>query len=116
TELSAEQVFWSKNSVNFEKPNLSTRPTQVEVPKELPKAVEQHHVESKGFQVNMNKVLNENERLLEQAIRKDIVNIVVTSTVNNAYEPVHECEKCVKLETELQKDFIKRESYDKLFK
>nr|GEX03849.1 retrovirus-related Pol polyprotein from transposon TNT 1-94 [Tanacetum cinerariifolium] len=40
----------------------------------------------------------------------------MTSTVNNAYEPVHECERCVKLETELQKDFIKREIYDKLFK
>nr|GEW69687.1 hypothetical protein [Tanacetum cinerariifolium] len=36
-ELSAEQVFWSLNSVNSEEPNLSTRPTQVEVPKELPK-------------------------------------------------------------------------------
>nr|GEW65679.1 retrovirus-related Pol polyprotein from transposon TNT 1-94 [Tanacetum cinerariifolium] len=57
----------------------------------------------------MNKVLNENERLLEQVISKDIVNMVVNSTMNNAYEPVHECERCVKLETELQKDFIKRE-------
>nr|GEV69184.1 hypothetical protein [Tanacetum cinerariifolium] len=37
TELSAEQVFWSQNSVNSEEPNISTRPTQVEVPKELPK-------------------------------------------------------------------------------
>nr|GFC49505.1 hypothetical protein [Tanacetum cinerariifolium] len=37
TELSAEQVFWSRNSVNSEEPNLSIRPTQVEVPKELPK-------------------------------------------------------------------------------
>nr|GEW30807.1 retrovirus-related Pol polyprotein from transposon TNT 1-94 [Tanacetum cinerariifolium] len=37
TELSAEQVFWSQNSVNSEEPNLSTRPTQVEVPKEFPK-------------------------------------------------------------------------------
>nr|GEU90874.1 hypothetical protein [Tanacetum cinerariifolium] len=37
TELSAEQVFWSQNSVNSEEPNPSTRPTQVEVPKELPK-------------------------------------------------------------------------------
>nr|GEY04753.1 hypothetical protein [Tanacetum cinerariifolium] len=38
TELSAEQVFWSQNSVNSvnsEEPNLFTRPTQVEVPKEL---------------------------------------------------------------------------------
>nr|GEX51399.1 hypothetical protein [Tanacetum cinerariifolium] len=199
TELSAEQVFWSQNSVNSDEPNLSTRPTQVEVPKELPKlsmvnislkklkqhlasfdvvvkerttvtaitkgtwgfehikscfrdeiipfqkalkdlfnsfdqffidelsevqnvfyqmkhAVEQHRVESKGFQVKMNKVLNKNERLLEQAISKDIVNIVVAFSVNNACEPVHECERCVKLETKLHKDFIKRESYDKLFK
>nr|GEX20780.1 hypothetical protein [Tanacetum cinerariifolium] len=35
TELSAEQVFWSQNLVNSEESNLSTRPTQVEVPKEL---------------------------------------------------------------------------------
>nr|GEU53652.1 retrovirus-related Pol polyprotein from transposon TNT 1-94 [Tanacetum cinerariifolium] len=83
---------------------------------QMKQAVEQHRVESKTFQDKMNKVLNENERLLEQVIRKDVVNIVVTSTVNNAYESVHECERFVKLETELQKDFIKREIYDKSFK
>nr|GEX84519.1 hypothetical protein [Tanacetum cinerariifolium] len=114
--MSEKKVNTKPNFVNFEEPNLSTKPTQVEVPKELPKAIEQHRVESKGFQAKMNKVLNENERLLKQAISKDIVNIVVTATMNNAYKPVHACEKCVKLETELQKDFIKRESYDKLFK
>nr|GEW68558.1 hypothetical protein [Tanacetum cinerariifolium] len=134
--LKEKESLKQTNFVNSREPNLSTRPTQVEVPKELPKvsmvntslkklkhhlasfdvAIEQHHVELKGFQVKMNKVLNENERLLEQAISKDIVNKVVTCTVNNAYEPVHECERCAKLETELQKDFIKRESYDKLFK
>nr|GFB25254.1 hypothetical protein [Tanacetum cinerariifolium] len=37
TELSAEQVFWSLNSVHSEESNLSSRPTIVEVPKELPK-------------------------------------------------------------------------------
>nr|GFA62761.1 hypothetical protein [Tanacetum cinerariifolium] len=37
TELSAEQAFWSQNSRNSEEPNLSTRTTIVEVPKELPK-------------------------------------------------------------------------------
>nr|GFA46777.1 hypothetical protein [Tanacetum cinerariifolium] len=37
TGLSAEQVFWSQNSVHSEEPNLSTRPTILEVPKELPK-------------------------------------------------------------------------------
>nr|GEZ58917.1 hypothetical protein [Tanacetum cinerariifolium] len=82
----------------------------------MKQAVEQHRVVSKRFQAKMNKVLNENERLLEQVISKDIVNMVVNSTMNNAYEPAHECERHVKLETELQKDFIKREIYNKLFK
>nr|GEX86886.1 retrovirus-related Pol polyprotein from transposon TNT 1-94 [Tanacetum cinerariifolium] len=165
----------AENSMNFEEPNLSTRPTQVKVPKELPKvsmvnsslkklkyhlasfdvvvkerttataitegtwrfkhtkacfrdeiipfvkvlkdlfnsfdqflidelskvqnvfnqmkqAVEQHRVKSNRFQDKMKEVLNENEQLLEQAISKDIVNIVVTANVKNAYEPVNECE------------------------
>ncbi|GJU13368.1 hypothetical protein Tco_1135764 [Tanacetum coccineum] len=34
----------------------------------------------------MNQVLNENERLLEQVINKDIVNIILNSTVDNAFE------------------------------
>ncbi|GJW86169.1 hypothetical protein Tco_0161509 [Tanacetum coccineum] len=37
TEFSAEQAFWSQNSVNSLEPILSSRPTIVEVPKELPK-------------------------------------------------------------------------------
>nr|GEV96535.1 hypothetical protein [Tanacetum cinerariifolium] len=37
TELSAEQAFWSRYSVQSEEPNLSTSTTIVEVPKELPK-------------------------------------------------------------------------------
>ncbi|GJS32234.1 retrovirus-related pol polyprotein from transposon TNT 1-94 [Tanacetum coccineum] len=159
TELSAEQAFWSHNSVSSSEPDLSDRPTNVEVPKELPKvsmvntslkklkyhlanfdvvvkerttptaitegtwgfehtkacfrdeiipfvkalkdlfstfnqqlvdelaevqnvfyqmeqAVEQHHVESKTFEVKMNQALNENERLLEQVMSKDIVNLI----------------------------------------
>nr|GEW19695.1 retrovirus-related Pol polyprotein from transposon TNT 1-94 [Tanacetum cinerariifolium] len=104
---------------NSEEPNLSTRPTQVEVPKELPKvsmAVKQHRVESNRFQDKIKEVLNKNERLLEQAISKDIVNIAVTANVNNVYETVNECEKCATIEIELQNDFIKKEYYDKLFK
>ncbi|GJX55996.1 retrovirus-related pol polyprotein from transposon TNT 1-94 [Tanacetum coccineum] len=199
TELSAEQAFWSQNSVNSPEPILSSRPTIVEVPKELPKVsmvntslkklkhhlagfdvvvkerttptaitegswgfehtkacfrdeiipfvkslkelfntfnqylvdelsevqnffhkmeqtVEQHHLESKTFEVKMNQVLNENERLLEQVLSKDIVNIIVNSSVNIASVNVHECEKCLKLETELlnKKDFVEKEIYDKL--
>ncbi|GJU29613.1 hypothetical protein Tco_1173202 [Tanacetum coccineum] len=37
TELSAEQAFWKHNSVSSSEPDLFDRPTNVEVPKELPK-------------------------------------------------------------------------------
>ncbi|GJT57660.1 hypothetical protein Tco_0992714 [Tanacetum coccineum] len=105
----------------YEDPNPSCRPTKVKVPKELPKvsmAMEQHRLESKMFEVKMNQVLNENERILEQVINKDIVNIIMNSTVHNASVNLHECKKCLKLETELlnKKDFIEKETYDKLFR
>nr|GEU29591.1 putative reverse transcriptase domain-containing protein [Tanacetum cinerariifolium] len=118
TELSAEQALWSQNSMNSLDPSHSCTPTRVKVPKELPKAVKQHCLESKMFDIKMNQVLNENERLLEQIINNYIVNIVVNSSVDNAYVNVPECEKCLKLETELfnKKDFIKKETYDKLLR
>ncbi|GJX26128.1 retrovirus-related pol polyprotein from transposon TNT 1-94 [Tanacetum coccineum] len=73
----------------------------------MEQAVEQHRLESKTFEVKMNQVLNENERLLEQVISKDIVNIIMNYSVDNASVNVHECVKCLKLETELlnKKDF-----------
>ncbi|GJV97596.1 hypothetical protein Tco_1549173, partial [Tanacetum coccineum] len=158
------------NSINSSDPTLSSRPTKVEVQKELPKgsmvntslkklkhhlagfdvvvkerttataitegswgfehtkacfrdeiilfAVEQHRLESKTFKVKMNQVLNENERLLKQVINKDIVNIIMNSYVDNASVNVHECEKYLKLKTELlnKKDFVEKETYDKLFR
>ncbi|GKC26639.1 hypothetical protein Tco_1033933, partial [Tanacetum coccineum] len=64
----------------------------------------------------MNQVLNENERLLEQVLRKDIVNIIVNSSVDNSDVNLRECEKCLQLKTELQTDFVEKEIYDKLFK
>ncbi|GJZ96611.1 retrovirus-related pol polyprotein from transposon TNT 1-94 [Tanacetum coccineum] len=64
----------------------------------------------------MNQALKENERLLEQVMSKDIVNLIVNSSMDFASVNVHECEKCLKLETELQKDFVEKEIYDKLFK
>ncbi|GJV76799.1 retrovirus-related pol polyprotein from transposon TNT 1-94 [Tanacetum coccineum] len=173
TELSVEQAFWKHNSVNSSEPDLSDRPTNVEVPKnfkttptaitegtwgfehtkacfrdeiipfvkalkdlfstfnqqlvdelaevqnvfyQMEQAVEQHRVESKTFEVKMNQALNENERLLEQVMSKDIVNLIVNSSMDFASVNVHECEKYLKLETELQKDFVEKEIYDKLFK
>ncbi|GJU03626.1 retrovirus-related pol polyprotein from transposon TNT 1-94 [Tanacetum coccineum] len=84
----------------------------------MEQAVEQHRVESKTFEVKTNQVLNENKRLLEQVINKDIVNIIMNYSVDNVYVNVHECEMCLKLKTKLlnQKDFIEKEIYDKLFK
>nr|GEV35769.1 hypothetical protein [Tanacetum cinerariifolium] len=79
-------------------------------------AVEQHCVEKNKFQDKMNDVLKENEQLLEQAISADIVNIVVHANVNYACKTVNECERRVTIKTELQRDFIKRECYDTLFK
>ncbi|GJR64855.1 retrovirus-related pol polyprotein from transposon TNT 1-94 [Tanacetum coccineum] len=83
---------------------------------QMEQAVEQHRVESKTFEVKMNQALNENERLLEQVMSKDIVNLIVNSSMDFASVNVHECEKCLKLETELQKDFVEKEIYNKLFK
>ncbi|GKA83928.1 integrase, catalytic region, zinc finger, CCHC-type containing protein [Tanacetum coccineum] len=85
---------------------------------QMEQAVEQHRLESKTFEVKINQVLNKNERLLEQVINKDIVNIIMNSSVDIASKNMHKCEKCLKLETELlnKKDLIEKEIYDKLFK
>ncbi|GJV47108.1 hypothetical protein Tco_1437320 [Tanacetum coccineum] len=85
---------------------------------QMEQAVEQHRLESKIFEVKMNQFLNENERLLKQVINKDIVNIIMNSSVDNASVNVHECEKCLKLETGLlnKKDFFEKDIYDKLFR
>nr|GEW37938.1 retrotransposon protein, putative, unclassified [Tanacetum cinerariifolium] len=57
---------------------------------QMEQAVEQHRLESKTFEIKMNQVLNENERLLEQIINKDIVNIVMNPFVDNASVNMHE--------------------------
>ncbi|GJW89519.1 hypothetical protein Tco_0164859 [Tanacetum coccineum] len=85
---------------------------------QMEQAVEQHRLESRTFEVKMNQVLGENERLLEQAIDKDIVKTVVNLSVNANGENVTECQKCLELETELvkKKDFVDKETYDNLCK
>ncbi|GKE95502.1 hypothetical protein Tco_1580357 [Tanacetum coccineum] len=57
TELSVEQAFWSKNSINSLEPTLSSRPTKVKVPKELLKvsmvntSLKKHKYHLAGFDV-----------------------------------------------------------------
>ncbi|GKA50497.1 hypothetical protein Tco_0743570, partial [Tanacetum coccineum] len=83
----------------------------------MEQAVEQHRLESRNFEVKMNQVLSENERLLAQAIDNDIVKTVVNLSVNESGE-TNKCPKCLELKTELlnKKDFVDKETYDKLCK
>nr|GFB15091.1 hypothetical protein [Tanacetum cinerariifolium] len=77
-------------------------------------AVEQHRVEKNRFNV-----LKENERLLDQAISTDIVNIIMNANVNCACETVnefprkghdhHEKERIKSLSGNLKEEKIKRE-------
>nr|GEV00298.1 retrovirus-related Pol polyprotein from transposon TNT 1-94 [Tanacetum cinerariifolium] len=122
-ELSAEQAFWSWYSVQPKEPNLSVSTAIVEVPKELPKvsmvnsSLKKLKFHLASFDMGkMKNVLKDNDRLLEQAISLDIVNIVVHDHVNSAYKTVNVCECRVPIETELQKNFINKECYDTVFK
>ncbi|GJS86930.1 hypothetical protein Tco_0769566 [Tanacetum coccineum] len=117
TELSAEQTFWSQNSVNSPEPILSSRPTIVEVPKELPKvSMDLFNTFNQYLVDELSEVQNVFHQMEQAVEQHHIVNIIVNSSVNNASVNVHECEKCLQLETELQTDFIEKEIYDKLFK
>ncbi|GJS59074.1 retrovirus-related pol polyprotein from transposon TNT 1-94 [Tanacetum coccineum] len=56
----------------------------------MEQAVEQHRLESRTFDVKMNHVLSENERLLAQAIDKDIVKTVYCITLEADSQLNHE--------------------------
>nr|GEZ89708.1 putative ribonuclease H-like domain-containing protein [Tanacetum cinerariifolium] len=83
--------------------------------KQMEQVVEQHCVEKNKFQDKMKNVLKENDRLLTQALSVDIVNIIVHDNVKSACMNVDVCERCVTIESELKKDFIKKDCYDTLF-
>ncbi|GKE89133.1 hypothetical protein Tco_1566608 [Tanacetum coccineum] len=85
---------------------------------QMEQAVEQHRIESKTFEVKTNQVLDENERLLEQVMNKDIVNLLVNPSVENDSVNVHE------FDTQLKQEIFQREnsvsnqsvpSFDQLF-
>nr|GFB96660.1 hypothetical protein [Tanacetum cinerariifolium] len=77
-------------------------------------AVEQHCAEKTKFQTKMEKVLQENDRLLTQALSVKIVNIVVHDNVKFDCLYVDACAHCVTTESELESDFIKKECYETL--
>nr|GEV53834.1 retrovirus-related Pol polyprotein from transposon TNT 1-94 [Tanacetum cinerariifolium] len=50
---------------------------------QMEQAMEKHRLESQTFEVKMNKVLNENERLIEQVISKDIEKVLVFTALKD---------------------------------
>ncbi|GJS92798.1 retrovirus-related pol polyprotein from transposon TNT 1-94 [Tanacetum coccineum] len=90
---------------------------------QMEQAVEQR-LETKSSEIQKKQVLNENDRLLEQIISHDIVNIVVNSfvdindSVNVNVNSIEMCNKCLELEVELikQHNMVDQEIYNKLSK
>nr|GFC68064.1 hypothetical protein [Tanacetum cinerariifolium] len=82
--------------------------------KQMELAVEQHREKKHKFQNKMEHVLQENDRLLTQVLSVEIVNIVIHDNVKSACLNVDVCADCVTIESELKKDFIKKECYETL--
>ncbi|GKF57717.1 hypothetical protein Tco_0171254 [Tanacetum coccineum] len=76
----------------------------------MEQAVEQHRIESKTFEVKMNQVLNENERLLEQVMSKDIMNLLVNPSVENdsvnTYKQLYDSIKPAHIRSKEQCDYL----------
>nr|GEZ55468.1 retrovirus-related Pol polyprotein from transposon TNT 1-94 [Tanacetum cinerariifolium] len=144
TESSAKQAFWSQYSVQTDEPNLfDTSIVEVpkELPKVsmviscLKKlkfhlasfdmvvkerttvtaiTEEQHCKEKTKVQIKMENVLQENDRILTQALSGEIVNIFVHENMKSVCLNVTACERRVTTESELKTDFLKKECYDTL--
>nr|GFC18134.1 hypothetical protein [Tanacetum cinerariifolium] len=77
-------------------------------------AVEQHCEEKPKVQIKMENVLQENDRLLTQALSVEIMNIVVHDNMKFTCLHVNACARCVTIESELKTNFLKKECYDTL--
>nr|GFA82613.1 hypothetical protein [Tanacetum cinerariifolium] len=62
----------------------------------------------------MENVLQENDRLLTQALSVEIMNVVVHDNVKSACLNVDVCAHCVTIGSELKNDFLKKECYETL--
>nr|GEU36363.1 retrovirus-related Pol polyprotein from transposon TNT 1-94 [Tanacetum cinerariifolium] len=76
--------------------------------KQMELAVEQHREQKNKFQNKIENVLQENDRLLTQALSVEIVNVVIHDNVKSACLNVDICAHCVTIESELKNDFSKR--------
>ncbi|GJW69232.1 hypothetical protein Tco_0123656 [Tanacetum coccineum] len=136
-ELSDEQAFRLQTS----HPNTdqsASSPVKIEAPRELPKGQPDGSCCStvlyrqKCFEIQKKQFLIENDRLLDQIISQDIVNIVVNSSLdintsvnvnssvamNDSVNYVEMCNKCLELEAELikQHNMVEKDEYNRLSK
>nr|GEU42532.1 hypothetical protein [Tanacetum cinerariifolium] len=76
--------------------------------------IEQHCEEKNKVQTKMENVLQENDRLLTQALSVEIVNIVVHENMKSICFNVSACARCVTTESEHKTVFLKKKFYDTL--
>ncbi|GJX66655.1 hypothetical protein Tco_0300998, partial [Tanacetum coccineum] len=93
-------------------------------------AVQQYHVDKQCFEIQKKLFLIENDRLLDQIISQDIMNIVVNSSLDNntsvnvnsfgamndSVNYVEMCNKCLELEAELikQHNMVEKDEYNRI--
>ncbi|GJS30771.1 hypothetical protein Tco_0491391 [Tanacetum coccineum] len=94
--------------------------------------VQQYHVDKQCFEIQKKQFLIENDRLLDQIISQDIMNIFVNSSLdintsmnvnstvamNDSVNYVEMCNKCLELEAELikQHNMVEKDEYNRLLK
>nr|GEZ08786.1 retrovirus-related Pol polyprotein from transposon TNT 1-94 [Tanacetum cinerariifolium] len=130
----------AENSGNSKEPNFSTSTIIFDVPKELPKVsmVNSSLKKLKFYLASIDMVVKErttattitegtwgfehtkacfrDEIIPFVKALKDLFNSFDHFLIDELTENVKECKRCVTIETELQRDFIIKECYDKLFK
>ncbi|GJT42892.1 retrovirus-related pol polyprotein from transposon TNT 1-94 [Tanacetum coccineum] len=106
----------------------ASSPFKIKAPRELPK----YHVDKQCFEIQKKQFLIENDRLLDQIISQDIVNIIVNSSVevntfvnvnssvvmNDSMNYIEMCNKCLELKAELikQHNMVEKDEYNRLSK
>nr|GEV50369.1 reverse transcriptase domain-containing protein [Tanacetum cinerariifolium] len=128
-ELSDEQALHPNTDQS------ASSPVKIKAPRDFSKmeaVVQQYHVDKQCFEIQKKHFLIENDRLLNQIISQDIVNIVVNSSLdintsvnvkssvamNDSVNYVEMCNKCLELKAEFikQHNMVEKDDYDKLLK